>query len=509
MVCKTFVLGLQTIIILIHNFLKLLENQIFMNKNIFFNGKLMLLVGGIITVFLLPPFQAPDEFNHFFRAWQIAQGDWVAWRLETPQGGRVGGRLPKNLLDLAQPYQNLPFDKNAKINLETLKKSLDIKQNLENQTFIDFVNTAVYAPTAYLPQSLAIFLGKILQLPPLSIFWLSRLFAFFTWCLLLFWALRCLRPLFAMHDTLLLLALLPASLGINATASADVVTNGLSFYLIAIFFRKIALNEFFTNKDFLNILWVSCVISLNKIAYLPLLGSFFLLPKNIFGVAKWTKNKFLSILFLSNVLCIIVWLSLCKWRDLMITFEAYHPIFRVGQQLNEGVNSLLQFHFILENPFKFLKICFYSLFKTFPHTLIHYVGKFGWEKNYLPFPILILSWLLITIQSFLTARVTPLSRSLRWGIRVVAFGGVLSFSAVMYLIWSPVGASFIDNLAGKYFIPIFPYFFLSFTQTKFSFIDKLFQKNNISNYWTPQLLRGGIWIIWVVTFWAIYRRYYF
>lgn len=479
-----------------------------MKKNTFSDWKFMVFIGGIITVFLLPPFQAPDEFNHFFRAWQIAQGDLVAWRLETPQGARVGGWLPQNLLELAQPYHNLPFDMNGKINIDTLKKSWNIEQNLENQVFIDFVNTAVYSPTAYLPQSLAIFLGKTLHLRPLSIFWLSRLFAFFTWFGLLFWALRCLRPLLAMHDTLLLLALLPASLCINASASADVVTNGLSFYLIAIFFRKIILNELFTYLELFNILWISSIISLNKIAYLPLLGSFLLLPKNIFGVAKWTKNKFLSILFLSNTSCIIFWLGLCKWCGLMITFEDYHPIFRVGQQLNEGVNSLFQFRFITANPLQFLQICFYSLFKTLPHTLIHYVGKFGWEKNYLPFPILIFLWSLIAIQSFVTARDTPLSRSLRLGIWVVAFSAMLSFSGVMYLIWSPVGAPFIDNLAGKYFIPIFPYFFLSFTHIKFSFFENIFQKKKISDNCSTQLLRGTIWIIWAATFWEIYRRYY-
>ncbi len=456
-----------------------------------------------MTIFCLPPFQASDEFNHFFRAWQIAQGDFLAQRIETPQGARVGGWLPQNLLDLAKPYRALPFDITTKINSEILKKSWNIQQNIENQIFIDFVNTAIYAPTAYLPQSIAIFLGVSLKLPPLSIFWLSRIFAFFTWLGLLSWALRCLRPLPAMYDTLLLLALLPASLCINATASADVVTNGLSFYLIAIFFRKIALNELFTNNEIFNILWVSCLISINKIAYLPLLGTFALLPKPIFEVNKWTKNKFLIALFFFNIFFILCWLALCKYCNLMITFEQYHPDFRVGQQLNEGVNSLLQIRFILQNPIEFLKICFYSIFKTLPHTFIHYVGKFGWEKNYLPFPILIFLWVLIAKQSFEVARNTPLSRSLSWGIWGIAFCAVLSFSTIMYLIWSPVGAPFIDNLAGKYFIPIFPYFFLSSTQTKFSF-----KKNYIKKYINEALLRGGIWIVWIVTFWQILTRYY-
>ncbi len=47
-------------------------------------------ISGLIMVFLVPPFQPPDEHPHFFRSYQISRGGLVAER----NGEDSGGRLP-------------------------------------------------------------------------------------------------------------------------------------------------------------------------------------------------------------------------------------------------------------------------------------------------------------------------------------------------------------------------------------------------------------------------------
>lgn len=34
------------------------------------------LLFGTLMVFLTPPFQVPDEINHFYRAWQVSTGSF-------------------------------------------------------------------------------------------------------------------------------------------------------------------------------------------------------------------------------------------------------------------------------------------------------------------------------------------------------------------------------------------------------------------------------------------------
>jgi hypothetical protein len=47
------------------------------------------LVGGVVMVFLSPPFQAPDEPNHFFRAQALSEGYLVA----RSQPGKIGALM--------------------------------------------------------------------------------------------------------------------------------------------------------------------------------------------------------------------------------------------------------------------------------------------------------------------------------------------------------------------------------------------------------------------------------
>ena len=56
------------------------------------------LAGGLLLVFVTPPFHVPDEPAHFFRAYQIA----TAAAAEPGPGGAIGYRLPASLRQLAE-----------------------------------------------------------------------------------------------------------------------------------------------------------------------------------------------------------------------------------------------------------------------------------------------------------------------------------------------------------------------------------------------------------------------
>src|SRR3954464_8500313 len=70
---------------------------------------------GVLYALVLPPFQSPDEFNHFYRAWQISTGQLIG--LKTID--RLGGILPQGLMTISKPFHGLPFDFEAKIAFNT------------------------------------------------------------------------------------------------------------------------------------------------------------------------------------------------------------------------------------------------------------------------------------------------------------------------------------------------------------------------------------------------------
>ena len=48
---------------------------------------------GLLVIFITPPFQVPDEINHFYRAWQLSEGQF----LPVKNDARVGGFIPKSV----------------------------------------------------------------------------------------------------------------------------------------------------------------------------------------------------------------------------------------------------------------------------------------------------------------------------------------------------------------------------------------------------------------------------
>jgi uncharacterized membrane protein len=471
------------------------------------------LLFGSLFVFVVPPFQVADEFNHFYRAWQVSDGVLLGVRTAD---NRLGGELPVSVAKITKVFRSLPFQLENRIKSDTIFYNLSIQLEEDKREFTDFSNTAVYAPTAYLPQAVAIFIGKFLKMPPLSIFYFSRLLTLLFWLSMVYAALKIL-PI--KQNLFSALAILPSSLFINASVSGDVVTNACSFLLIALFVKMITEKKQLSQSTKLKyiglIFFTSLIISLNKVAYFPLVFLISLINRHHFN---GLKNKLIIsfVLIFSNLAIIGFWAK--TMGSHYIKFEDYNPVFRVGQQLNENVDPPLQIAFITQNPLVFTKIATYSLIKTLPHTLIHYVGKFGWEKNYLPLPLIALLILLVLIQAIIQKSVSvqtcevsknlaglecaPLSIKAKFGFLSVFILMTYSFVAAMYAIWSPVGSGFIDNLGGKYFIPIYPLLLLglpAFDEEKSRILAFLAQ---------PKVLFGALWVSLLWSVCQVLIRYY-
>jgi uncharacterized membrane protein len=122
--------------------------------------------------------------------------------------------------------------------------------------------------------------------------------------------------------------------------------------------------------------------------------------------------------------------------------------------LNSGVDPARQLDYVLHHPVFFISTCLKSMAQAAPSMAAHFVGKYGWEKNYLPAVWLALLWLVLA--AMVCSEKNPFARRQRWGMGAVAALYVGGFAVTMYLLWSAVGSAVMDNWQGRYFVPIAP-----------------------------------------------------
>jgi len=417
------------------------------------------LIFGILILFLTPPFQVPDEPNHFYRAWQVAEGGFVSVK----QNKRVGGELPASLEKVAQPFFHMIWSNDAKIKDIGMHELFKIRLDPNERKFYDFNNTAMYSPICYFPEAAGIFILKTFNIPPLYIFYGARLFTLFFWVLLIYQAIRII-PIQKWLFTFL--ALLPMSLYENMSLSADVVTNAVCFLFIAVILKCAYGPSFIDNKTLLYLCVLAFFLISVKTAYMPLVLLLFIIPTTQFKSKKEYVAKLAIVLFV-GLLTFLLWGRLLN--PLYISYENYDSNYRDGAALVNGADMQKQIHHILHHGFYLMNVLEKSVGAAFDMYFPGYIGVFGWLN--VPFPawFIYAAYLLIF---FIAITDSNTSIKMNWIARII----ILSIFVVIlflvflsqHLIWDPVGSEVILNIQGRYLISFAPLLFLLFYNSRIS-----------------------------------------
>ena len=393
---------------------------------------------GFLYVFILPPFQSVDEGAHFFRTYQISTGRFISKNND----GVVGDTLPKSLSEFYDLY--VPFIKNIdrKTDLNNVKRDFNLKLNENDTIYTMFVNTSLYSPVCYISQLPGVVAGKILDLPLAAIYYLGRLSNLFSYCLLVFFALR-ITPFF--KAPMMLLALMPMSLSLAGAYTCDVAVLGLNFLWIAVIL-KVLTERKISNKWLISLAILAFLITLTK-SYILLLPLIFLLPVKIFKNKKEYLSSLISIFTLVAVAGI-------AW-----TFSTKGLSLNMG---NQGANPDLQMTLIKAHPRQYLCVLIKTFFVKTPRLLITMIGVLGWQDTkldwitYITYPILMYFAVVADNFNF------QLEKWQKILIGLVLIAGTILTYTSLYIMWTPVGNSVVLGLNGKYFIPLMLPFCLLF-----------------------------------------------
>lgn len=240
-------------------------------------------------IFINPPYLVPDESVHIYRAYDIAKGRLFFKGSENNMMLPVGvKKYDKQLWDI---INNGKGSKNYIQNINTpLEKDNLIKYDADA--------TAAYNTIAYIPQSIGMFIGDLLNLSSYFIIILGRISNFLTWLALCYLALKYI-PI--KTNFLFLLMCIPMGMQQAASTSPDALLNSSSFLLIAYILYLKFEKEKVDYKDVGIIILLTIIIGSIKLPYIAIGGILILIPNNKMKFKSFGKIMLIILIAFSSL----------------------------------------------------------------------------------------------------------------------------------------------------------------------------------------------------------------
>jgi uncharacterized membrane protein len=380
-----------------------------------------------VISWLTPPFQSPDEFNHFKRAYLLSRGSFLLKEMNLETGGMVD----EGLLDYMNCFSKIPFDYAQKGDGAIPSKCRDVHFSGTDR-FSRLPNTAFYFPVTYAPQAFAVVIGRYTALSVAETYYLARNFALLVTLALMWWAFMFHPP----PPPCMALFVLPMSMFQFASASMDAVTFALTAFAAALFIRGMDRARTFDTYMHCSLAGAILLLATSRIAYVSLI--IFLL------IIYWRRRswQFLASSFL---------VSIASMTWILLALKYVHG------QAAAAISSTQIAEYYSHNPLSLAAVFWRTL--TNADLLMFYwssfVGILGWLDTPLD------SWVYLSTTALLLALAAVsivMSRIPRCGDCSVALAAasVISVILIFFLAlvgWNPHPAVVIGGIQGRYFYP--------------------------------------------------------
>lgn len=416
------------------------------------------LIFGLVYVFIIPPMMGYDEVPHFYRAYQLSEGDIFA----NKSGEVIGASLPKEFSNLHSYGLRTLEVKEWDKPLSTLTLSeIDYLKNTfpgAETIWLDFRGAAVYAPTSYIGSVIGILIAKIFDISIYGYVILARIGS-----LLLVVALFYLAIKKALYGKLIIffLALLPITLTQSSTVSADGVLLGATALLVVCTVNLVTLASkgkdlsHLAKSDFALLSLSILLIGLAKPGYafltLPLLALPFVWKNR--GNRLWKKHS----------LVILALVAMCfalapLWQALQYVVGGFFPTALLAE--NSGrINSAEQLSGIIQGPFGYAWVLLDQYVVNPSGAML--VEMFGWVTSVpivMPYYVIILSYIVAALLFLSQDNIGSFRKKEKLLIYSLLAAVVsLTFIAIntaLYLTSSAVGTPHIFGVQPRYFLPL-------------------------------------------------------
>lgn len=387
---------------------------------------------GFPLLLVSPPLTAPDEGRHLARVWTLAEGHWLV-----PAADRA--TVPRSLAWLEQEAERL-WPARVKGSRPPAALAALLARPLAPRERIAVRNLSVYGPVAYLPQLAVVAGARPLELRPAFAVYAGRAAGLLAFTALVALAIH-LAP--RRRSLLLLLGLLPMTLHQAASFSADAMTVGLGFVLVAAALRAACDEGRLPGRERAALWGVAALFGLTKPGYWPVAAVLALVPARRFAGAA-DQARFLLVSALAALVPSLLWFGLASRADFAV-------------QAVPGTDRSGQVAFVLAHPGAFLATLLATCAQNAGVWAQSFVGLLGRVDVPLPGLVHVLAGTALLTACLADGADPPaLSPARRLALAALALAGFVLVLGFAYLTANPVGAPHVAGVQGRYFLPLAP-----------------------------------------------------
>ncbi|MCI8588546.1 MAG: DUF2142 domain-containing protein [Bacilli bacterium] len=411
--------------------------------------KLFLLLGfffGCLFIFLIPPFQSPDEDSHFKKAYTISEGRFYAL-----SNGKISGlKIPDVMHLYIEDKLSVREDLDYKYTYKDFYSDQFFPSDFSHKTLRE-VSTSKVAPIAHLIPATGILFAKLVSPifvdgTPSTAFMLyfARFFSLISYLTIGYFALK-VTPVF--KKSMMAILLLPMSLFLGSMVTYDNLLIPVSLLAIAYILKLIYdKKELFQKKHFILFCVIGYILLNVKVVYSLLLLLLLFVPKDKF-IGKSDKDKFQTYFKIAGI--VFLFTVLLKLPNYFLDVEPTKTL------------ASDQLRFILTHPFDYTKILIFNFLGQLRIQLCWMIGTFGLLDTQMPPLFLMLSFLnllFVFVMDAISEKV-QISYKLKMTVLLILILSVVGMYTIMYIDWTPkifgvVGGDQITGVQGRYFLPL-------------------------------------------------------
>ncbi len=410
---------------------------------------------GSAIIILTTPLQGPDEPGHFLHVYAMSKGIIIPTDVDAK--GRKGIFIPARLYDSYSAFEapDIQAHKDNRRIWADYMRVLAAQRRAARLSgaphiprrpapvFIENQGQEGYSPAAYLPAMLALLLARLAGFDFVEMLFSMRFAGLAAMTAVIAYAIAIAGPL---RWAFFMIGMLPAALYGRSVISADGAALAYTMLITALCFRIVRSgnNEERTWEH--SLFMTLCVLSK------PPQVAFIILPAMTRSLKELRKHwRRTALIVLPGCILTTLWLMSMSGQ-----IEAVR-ILQGTDLLPEQFTALWKFRFMLEHPLHFPKALIASCLRWGHDYWLQLIGVLGWLDTPLrPWAYAALSVTLVV------ACLVPLGleRSARYRIALVsgsaALGYCLGVFAIFFVVWTPIAATEVQGVQGRYFLPTLP-----------------------------------------------------
>jgi uncharacterized membrane protein len=408
-----------------------------------------------ITALITPPFQSPDEPNHFARAEQVSRlelipaftydkahsltkADSISSDPKIAYPDKGGFTVDKGIYALDHAYVSLEHNAQVKLNTVNTNSAKSLRWKTGN-IYFNFGNTAIYPPVVYVMQSLGIDIGKFFNLSIQNTLYISRILNGLISIAMCFIAL-CLAK--RSRILLFVVLLFPMTVSLFASVSQDAVLISCCFLLTAIIDSvEFSDDKVYSQPKLYTLIILMAIIGLAKPPYILFAFLFLFLKLSPKQKAIGTIIPFSALIF---------WLII-NHGAFMIKFAPPEMRF----------NSKLQVQHILQHPFQFIGMFFNFDKANLLNIAYMFVGVLGWLDLRMPDRYYMAAFVCLFLAGYVGINFKG-NIKIRAVLIICSVATVIAVITAQYVTWVALASTSLGGMQGRYLIPVYPFLALAF-----------------------------------------------